>query len=126
MDPDVPFSHEAAFAKAVTAAKRSQWLAQQHVVRYGHCNVSPAEVGRTFSRLVNWAENKVKPTSGDVTVDFAAAFPVPTITSQVSATTSELTATIEAIVSTTGFSLPWPSSGGKRRPTGRVSVCRAA
>jgi pimeloyl-ACP methyl ester carboxylesterase len=106
MDPDVPFSHEAAFAKAVATAKRSQWLAQQHVVRYGHCNVSPAEVARTLSRLVNWAENKVKPASGDVTVDFAAAFPGPTITSQVSATTSELTATIEAILSTTGFSLP--------------------
>lgn len=49
MDPDVPFFHEAALAKIVATAKRSQWLAQQSVQRYGHCNVSPAEVGRTFS-----------------------------------------------------------------------------
>lgn len=76
------------------------------MLRYGHCNLSPAEVVRTFSRLVNWAENEVKPVSGDVTVDFAAAFPGPTVTSQVSSTTSELTATIEAILSTTGLSLP--------------------
>ncbi len=106
MDPDVPFVHEAALAKIVAAAKRSPWLAQQSVQRYGHCNVSPAEVVLTFSRLVTWAEQKVKPASGDVTLDFAAAFPVPTAQSTLSSTTSELTATIEAIVSTTGLSLP--------------------
>lgn len=103
MDPDVPFVHEAALAKIVAAAKTSQFLAQQSVVRYGHCNVSPAEVVRTFSRLVHWAENGVKPASGDVTLDFAAAFPVATTTSTVSSTTSELTATIEAL---TGVPLP--------------------
>jgi hypothetical protein len=63
-------------------------------------------VVRTFSKLVNWAENKVKPASGDVTLDFATAFPVPTVESTVSSTTSELTATIDAIVEATGFSLP--------------------
>lgn len=102
MDPDVPFFHEAALAKIVATAKRSQWLAQQSVQRYGHCNVSPAEVGRTFSGLVQWAEQGVKPTGGDVTLDFAAAFPVPTVTTTVSQTTNELTATIEAL---TGLSL---------------------
>lgn len=106
MDPDVPFTHEAALAKIVAAARKSQWLAQQSVVRYGHCNVRPAEVARTLARLVNWAENRMKPASGDVTLDFAAAFPVPTVQSTASSTTSELTATIEAIVSATGFSLP--------------------
>lgn len=106
MDPDVPFVHEAALAKIVAAAKRSQWLAQQSVQRYGHCNVSPAEVARTFSRLVTWAEQQVKPASGDVTLDFAAAFPLPTAQSTLSSTTSELTATIEAVVSATGLPLP--------------------
>jgi hypothetical protein len=102
-DPDVPFFHEAALAKIVAAAKRSQWLAQQSVQRYGHCNVRPAEVVRTFSRLVNWAERNVKPVSGDVTLDFAAAFPLATIESTLSSTTSELMGTIEAMLSTTGL-----------------------
>lgn len=44
----------------------------------------------------------MKPTGGDVTLDFAAAFPVPTVTTTVSQTTNELTATIEAL---TGLSL---------------------
>lgn len=103
MDPDVPFFHEAALAKIVAAARRSSWLAQQSVQRYGHCNVSPAEVARTLSRLVAWAERRVKPASGDVTLDFAAAFPVPTIESTLSSTTTELTATTGAILSTTGL-----------------------
>lgn len=103
MDPDVPFFHEAALAKIVAVARRSSGLAQQSVQRYGHCNVSPAEVARTLSRLVAWAERKVKPASGDVTLDFAAAFPVPTIESTLSSTTTELTATTEAVLSTTGL-----------------------
>jgi pimeloyl-ACP methyl ester carboxylesterase len=106
MDPDVPFLHEAALARVVAAAQQSSWLAQQHVRRYGHCNFSPAEVARSFARLVTWAETSVKPASGDVTLDFATAFPVPTVESTVSSTTSELTATIDAIVEATGFSLP--------------------
>jgi pimeloyl-ACP methyl ester carboxylesterase len=98
LDPDVPFFHESALARIVATTRRSQWLAQQSVQRYGHCNFSPAEVARTFSRLVDWAERNAKPASGDVTLDFAAAFPVATAESTLSSTTSELTGTIGAIL----------------------------
>jgi hypothetical protein len=53
MDSDVPFVHEAALAKIVAAARTSRWLAQQSVQRYGHCNVTPAEVLITLGGLVN-------------------------------------------------------------------------
>jgi pimeloyl-ACP methyl ester carboxylesterase len=66
-DPDVPFFHQTALADIVARARKSRWLAQQHVQRYGHCNFSPAEVAEALSRLVDWSEMNVKPTSGDVT-----------------------------------------------------------
>ena len=59
MDPDVPFFHEAALAKTVAAARSSKWRAQQSVQRYGHCNVTPAEVILTLGRLVNWTEHGI-------------------------------------------------------------------
>jgi pimeloyl-ACP methyl ester carboxylesterase len=66
-DPDVPFSHEAALTKIVSSTRKSKWLAQEHIRRYGHCNFSPAEVAKSLSRLVEWAEKRVKPAGGDVT-----------------------------------------------------------
>ena len=66
LDPDVPFAHEQTLAAIVTKANESKWLAQEHYVRYGHCNFSPAEATSAFGRLVNWAETGVKPASGAV------------------------------------------------------------
>ena len=66
-DPDVPFAHEATLAKTVASARRSKWLAQEYMRRYGHCNFSPAEVAQSLSRLVEWAEKRMKPEGGDVT-----------------------------------------------------------
>ena len=105
-DPDVPFFHERAYAKIVAAARTSKWLAQQSVQRYGHCNVAPAEVATTLSRLVNWAENGVKPASGDVTLDLALASPDSTTTAAVSAVTWELAFDEAILAATTGLSLP--------------------
>ena len=106
MDPDVPFFHEAAYAKIVAAARTSKWLAQQSVQRYGHCNVSPAEVALTLSRLVNWAEKGVKPMSGDVTLGLAAALPDST-TSYATTTAASESAFDEAILSAAaGVPLP--------------------
>jgi pimeloyl-ACP methyl ester carboxylesterase len=64
LDPDVPFSHEAALASIVANAGKSKKLAQQHYVRYGHCNFTPAETTAAFLRLVDWVERGVKPVSG--------------------------------------------------------------
>jgi len=66
LDPDVPFVHEQTLAAIVGKAKTSKWLAQEHYVRYGHCNFSPAEAASAFGRLVDWAETGVKPASGAV------------------------------------------------------------
>src|SRR5439155_22045096 len=90
----------------VAAARTSKWLAQQSVQRYGHCNVTPAEVATTLSRLVSWAENAVKPASGDVTLDLAVSSPGSATTSAVSTVTSELTFDEAILSATTGLSLP--------------------
>jgi hypothetical protein len=64
LDPDVPFSQEAALASIVANAGNSKKLAQQHYVRYGHCNFTPAETANALFRLVKWVEQGVKPVSG--------------------------------------------------------------
>jgi pimeloyl-ACP methyl ester carboxylesterase len=106
MDPDVPFTHEAALAKIVAAARSSKWLAQQSVQRYGHCNVSPAEVTLTLSRLVTWAETGVRPASGDVTASFAVEVPQSTVDAATAAVTTELSFTEAIVAATAGLSLP--------------------
>src|SRR2546429_3383203 len=106
LDPDVPFFHERAYAKIVAAARTSTWLAQQSVQRYGHRNVTPAEVATTLSRLVSWAENGVKPASGDVTLDLAISSPDSATTSAVAAASAELTFDEAILSATTGLSLP--------------------
>src|SRR5437867_1928112 len=106
LDPDVPFFHERAYAKIVAAARTAKWLTQQSVQRYGHCNVTPAEVATTLSRLVSWAENGVKPASGDVTLDLAISSPDSATTSAVAAASAELTFDEAILSATTGLSLP--------------------
>ena len=106
MDPDVPFFHEAALARIVAAARTSKWLAQQSVQRYGHCNVTPEETVVTLGRLVNWAEQGVKPAGGDVTLQLALEAPQSATNSALSTVTTEVTF-MEAIVSATaGLPLP--------------------
>jgi pimeloyl-ACP methyl ester carboxylesterase len=106
MDPDVPIFHEPALAKIVAAAGKSRWLAQQSVQRYGHCNVTPAEVTLTLGRLVSWAQTGMKPASGDVTAVFALQSPESAISSTVSTLTSEAAFTEAILSSITGVSLP--------------------
>jgi pimeloyl-ACP methyl ester carboxylesterase len=106
MDPDVPFFHEAALAKIVAAAGRSKWLAQQSVQRYGHCNVTPAEVRLTLGRLVNWAEQGQKPQSGDVTVQLALESPESATGTAQATLTTEIGFTEAILAATTGLSLP--------------------
>lgn len=106
MDPDVPFFHEAALAKIVATARTSKWLAQQSVQRYGHCNVTPAEVLITLGRLVNWAEKGVKPASGDVTLQLAIESPESATSSAQSTLTTEAGFTEAILSATTGLSLP--------------------
>lgn len=105
MDPDVPFFHEAALAKIVAGARTSKWLAQQSVQRYGHCNVTPAEVLLTLGRLVTWAERGVKPPSGDVTLQLALESPESAAAIAQSTVATEL-GFIEAILGTSGLTLP--------------------
>lgn len=105
MDPDVPFFHEAALAKIVAGARTSKWLAQQSVQRYGHCNVTPAEVLLTLGRLVTWAERGVKPPSGDVTLQLALESPESAAAIVQSTVATEL-GFIEAILGTSGLTLP--------------------
>jgi len=106
MDPDVPFFHEAALAKIVAAARTSKWLAQQSVQRYGHCNVTPAEVILTLGRLVNWAEHGVKPASGDVTAQLALESPQSAVSTAAAMVNTEFGFTKVILSGATGVPLP--------------------
>jgi hypothetical protein len=106
LDPDVPFFHEAAYAKIVAAARTSKWLAQQSVQRYGHCNVTPAEVAITLGQLVKWAEKGVKPASGDVTLSLALASPESAAGYVTTTTTGELTFDEAILSAAAGLTLP--------------------
>jgi pimeloyl-ACP methyl ester carboxylesterase len=98
LDPDVPFSHQAALAKIVANAWRSNYLVQESVQRYGHCNFSPAEVVQAISRLANWAERGIKPAGSGSTLLGSTQ---STIDSTVSTTTSTITSTTNSILSAT-------------------------
>lgn len=67
-DPTVPFSQESRFASVVDNAGASDFLVQQSVTRYGHCNFKPQEVLNSFEGLVLWVNYGIKPAGGDVTV----------------------------------------------------------
>ena len=105
-DPDVPFVHEAAYARIVAGARASKWLAQQSVQRYGHCNVTPAEVAITLGQLVKWAEKGVKPVSGDVTLSLLPASPESATGYVATTTTGELTFDEAILSAASGLTLP--------------------
>ena len=67
-DPTVSFSQEHAYADAVAAAGASQFLVQQFVTRYGHCNLKPEEILGSFQDLLLWVNFGITPPGGDVTV----------------------------------------------------------
>jgi hypothetical protein len=89
----------------VAAARTSKWLAQQSVQRYGHCNVTPAEVLLTLGRLVNWAEKGAKPASGDVTIQLALESPESATGNLLGTVTNELTFD-QAVLGALGLPLP--------------------
>jgi hypothetical protein len=60
-DPAIPIGHEAMFAASVAAAGRSEWLVQRSVNRWGHCALSPGEVGAAFHDLVGWVNSGQRP-----------------------------------------------------------------
>jgi pimeloyl-ACP methyl ester carboxylesterase len=60
-DPIVPFAHETLFGATVAGAKRSNLLVQVPINRWGHCNMTPAEIQAAFGSLVQWVETGVKP-----------------------------------------------------------------
>ncbi len=66
-DPAVPMAHEDAFEDIVESAGSGKWLVRQHVERYGHCTFTPGEMEAAFMDLVDWVENGVVPSGGDVT-----------------------------------------------------------
>jgi len=67
-DPAVAFSQEQAYAATVAAAGASQFLVQQSVNRYGHCNLKPEEILNSFQGLLLWVNFGITPPGGDVTV----------------------------------------------------------
>jgi pimeloyl-ACP methyl ester carboxylesterase len=60
-DPAIPIGHETMFAASVAAAGRSDWLVQRSVNRWGHCALSPGEVGAAFHDLVGWVNSGQRP-----------------------------------------------------------------
>jgi pimeloyl-ACP methyl ester carboxylesterase len=67
-DPVVSFSQEQAYSATVAAAGASQFLVQQSVDRYGHCNLKPEEILNSFQGLLLWVNFGITPPGGDVTV----------------------------------------------------------
>ena len=67
-DPTVPFSEESLYAAVVAHAAASNFLVQQSVSRYGHCNVKAGELLNSFGGLLGWVNYGIKPAGGDVTI----------------------------------------------------------
>ena len=67
-DPTIAFSQEAHYAGVVAGANASNFLVQQSVNRYGHCNFKPEEILNSFQGLFQWVNYGIVPPSGDVTV----------------------------------------------------------
>ncbi|MEU4803133.1 DUF6351 family protein [Actinosynnema sp. NPDC023587] len=64
----VPFSMEQRYLGDVGAHGRSDLLVQRAIRTVGHCEFSPAEVGRAWDDLVHWADAGTRP-AGDVVDD---------------------------------------------------------
>jgi pimeloyl-ACP methyl ester carboxylesterase len=60
-DPIVPFAHETLFGATVAGANRSNLLVQVPIDRWGHCNITPAEIQTAFGSLVQWVETGLRP-----------------------------------------------------------------
>jgi pimeloyl-ACP methyl ester carboxylesterase len=60
-DPAIPFAHEAAFAKLVTAAGKADLLLQRPIDRWGHCAFTNGEIGAAFADLVGWVSTGIRP-----------------------------------------------------------------
>jgi pimeloyl-ACP methyl ester carboxylesterase len=67
-DPTVPSSQEAHYAAVVAETGDSNFLVQQSVNRYGHCNFKPQELLNSLQGLIRWVNYGVVPPSGDVTI----------------------------------------------------------
>ena len=68
VDPVNPYFHEGLYAKKVSDAGASDFLVQQSVNRYGHCNFTADEILGSFDAMANWAaDSSQKPHGGDVT-----------------------------------------------------------
>ena len=67
-DPTVPFSQEAHYAAVVVGTGDSNFLVQQSVNAYGHCNFQPQEILNSFQGLFLWVNYGIVPPSGDVTI----------------------------------------------------------
>jgi hypothetical protein len=67
-DQTIPFSQEAHYVGVVAGANASNFLVQQYVNRYGHCNFKPEEILNSFQGLYLWVNYGITPPSGDVTV----------------------------------------------------------
>lgn len=67
-DPTVPFSQEAHYAAVVSGTGNSNFLVQQSVNRFGHCNFEPQEILNSFQGLFLWVNYGIVPPSGDVTI----------------------------------------------------------
>jgi pimeloyl-ACP methyl ester carboxylesterase len=67
-DPLVPIAHEERFAQVVDSVGNGELLVRQTVDRFGHCEFRSQEVVDAFLGLVDWVENGVEPTPGDITV----------------------------------------------------------
>jgi hypothetical protein len=67
-DDTVPFSQEAGYAGVVASAGSSDFLVQQSVNRFGHCNFNGQEILNGFQSLILWVNFGIKPAGGDVTV----------------------------------------------------------
>ena len=60
-DPETPFFHEALYGARVAAAGTSGMLLQRTIVRFGHCNITPAEHLAALGALEGWIATGIKP-----------------------------------------------------------------
>lgn len=68
VDPVNPYFHEGLYAKKVSDSGTSDFLIQQRVNRYGHCNFRVTEILNSFDAMAQWAaDHSQKPNAGDVT-----------------------------------------------------------
>jgi pimeloyl-ACP methyl ester carboxylesterase len=67
-DPVVPHWHEQVYQQLAAQQQSSQWLVQQSVNRFGHCEFQAPEVLHAFQSLAVWVNYGVKPAGGDITV----------------------------------------------------------